>query len=252
MDLGIKDRIALVTGASRGIGRAIAIELAREGARVVMVARSADPLQAVRRELGGAAGRHQCFAIDLMSATGVAELVQAMASAQSEPDIMVHNLGGSIGVQQSFASCEDWKKVWQFNVGIAHELNRAFIPSMVKKRWGRIVHLSTLAATNYNGYSAYVSAKCALDGYVKTISREVAKNNVIVSAVAPGVIYSEGRYFAKLQRENPAALDDYFRNHLPIKRLGRAEEVSSVVAFLCSEPASFMSGSIVGIDGGGM
>lgn len=251
MDLQIKDRLALVTGASRGIGRAIALELAKEGARVIVAARSPAPLEAVKLELGGSAGRHHAFALDLMAQGGVAKLSEEIQKV-GMLDIMVHNLGGSHGVFTTFASSEDWKKVWQFNVGISHELNRMFIPPMVQRRWGRVVHVSTLSTTTYNGYAAYVSAKCALDGYVKTVNREVSKDNVIVSAVAPGAIYSEGRHFAKLQKENPAALEDYFKNHLPIRRLGRADEIASVAVFLCSEQVSFMAGSIVGIDGGGM
>jgi 3-oxoacyl-[acyl-carrier protein] reductase len=141
--------------------------------------------------------------------------------------------------------------VWQYNVGIAHELNRALIPAMVERKWGRVVHLSTLSTTTYNGYTAYVSAKCALNGYVKAVNREVSKYNVVMSAVAPGAIYVEGRYFARIMKEDPAALEDYFKNSMPIRRLGRAEEIAPVVAFLCSEQASFMSGAIVGIDGGG-
>src|SRR5882672_1576157 len=251
MNLQIKDRLALVTGASRGIGRAIALELAKEGARLILVARSADPLQAVKRELGGHAERHHAFALDLMGDGGVAKLSEEIHKLGAL-DIMVHNLGGSSGVFTTFASSEDWKKVWQFNVGISHELNRIFIPAMVQRRWGRVVHLSTLSTTTYNGYAAYVSAKCALDGYVRTVNREVSKDNVIVSAVAPCAIYSEGRHFAKLQKENPAVLESYFKEHLPIKRLGRAEEIAPVAAFLCSDQASFMAGSVVGIDGGGM
>src|SRR5260370_29281246 len=123
---------------------------------------------------------------------------------------------------------------------------------MGERRWGRVVHLSALSTATFNGYSAYVSAKLALNGYVKTISREVAKDNVIVSAVAPGAIYSEGRFFAKLTMENPAALEQYFDNHLPTRRLGTAADVAAGTAFLCSEHASFMAGAIVGIDGGGM
>jgi 3-oxoacyl-[acyl-carrier protein] reductase len=247
----MENRLALVTGASRGIGRAIALELAKEGARVVIVARSAEPLEAVKRELAGPAGKHHAFAIDLMADGGTAKLADEIGRL-GPLDIMVHNLGGSHGVFTTFASSDDWKKVWQFNVGVSHELNRIFVPRMVERRWGRIVHLSTLSTTTYNGYAAYVSAKCALDGYVKSVNREVSKDNVIVSAVAPGAIYSEGRHFAKLQKENPAALQDYFKNHLPIMRLGRADEIAPVAVFMCSEQASFMAGSILGIDGGGM
>jgi 3-oxoacyl-[acyl-carrier protein] reductase len=122
---------------------------------------------------------------------------------------------------------------------------------MVRRRWGRIVHLSTLAATNCKGNAAYASAKCALNGYVRSVSREVSKNNVIITAVAPGAIYIEGRYFAKIQHENPAALDDYFKNELPIRRLGTPADVGTTVAYLCSEQAAFMAGAIVPVDGGG-
>lgn len=251
MDLNIKDRLALVTGASRGIGRGIAAVLAREGARVILVARSQEKLEAVRTEIATPSGSHYCYALDLMAEDGVARLVKAITTDLGEPDIMVHNLGGSFGIP-AFAPAEDWKKVWHFNVGIGHELNRAFIPGMVKRRWGRIVHLSTLSTATYTGYPPYVSAKCAVDGYVKAVNREVSKDNVILSAVAPGAIYSEGRYFAKIQKENPAALESYFKEHLPIRRLGTPEDIGPVVAFLCSDFASFMAGSIVGIDGGGM
>ena len=164
---------------------------------------------------------------------------------------MVHNLGGSFGLP-AFSLVPDWQKVWYFNVGIGHELNCAFIPSMIEKHWGRIVHLSTLSTRTYTGYPPYVSAKCALDGYVKSMGRQVAKDNVIISAVAPGAIYSEGRYFAKLQDENRPELQTYFDNFLPSRRLGRGDDIAPVVAFLCSDYASFMAGAIVPVDGGGM
>ena len=252
MNLGIKNKVALVTGASKGIGRAIALKLAEEGARVAIVARSADALEGVRAQLPGEAGGHAAFALDLMAPGGVERLVQEMRAGLGEPEIIVHNLGGSMGVFQAMSPAEDWRKVWQFNVGVAHELNRIFLPPMAARRWGRVVHLSTLSTTTFNGAPAYVSAKCALDGYVKAVNREFSKDNVILSAVAPGAIYSEGRHFAKISKENPAALQDYYKNHLPIQRLGTADDIAPVVAFLCSEHASFMAGSIVGIDGGGM
>ena len=250
MDLGIKDRLALVTGASKGIGRAIALELAKEGARVVLAARTQDQLEAVRRETA-APDKHHVVPVDLMADGGAHALAETIKKL-GDLDIIVHNLGGSAMVFPALAPTEDWKKVWQFNVGIAHELNRIFIPPMAARKWGRVVHLSTLSTYTYNGYAAYVSAKCALDGYVKTVSREVSKDNVIVSAVAPGAIYSEGRFFAKMAKENPAVLDNYYKEHLAIKRLGQAAEIAPVAAFLCSDHASFMAGSIVGVDGGGM
>ena len=250
MDLGIKDRLALVTGASRGIGQALARELAREGARVILVARTADALEAVRRQMT-VPDRHCVVAVDLMAEGGVQRLADTIKEI-GNLDIIVHNLGGSLQIQQVFAPTDDWKKVWQFNVGICQDLNRIFVPPMIERRWGRIVHVSTLSTTTYQGNAAYVSSKCALESYVKSISREVSRDNVIVSAVAPGAIAVEGRYFAKIAKEDPAALEKYLTDHLPIRRLGNPEEVAVVVAFLCSEQASYMAGAVVAVDGGWM
>jgi NAD(P)-dependent dehydrogenase (short-subunit alcohol dehydrogenase family) len=250
MNLKVTKKLALVTGASRGIGRAIAQELAKQGARIIIVARNAESLNDTLESLEGTG--HLAFAVDLMAPDGVDQLAKLILDSADEPDILIHNLGGSAMAFQAMAPSSEWERVWRFNVGIGHELNRIFIPAMVKKQWGRIIHLSTLSTSTYNGYAPYVSAKCALDGYVKTMSRQISKDNVIMSAVAPGAIYSEGRHFAKLQAENPAALEQYFKEHLPIGRLGTGEDVASAVAYLCSEQASFMAGAIMSVDGGGM
>ncbi|SRR5579862_3501595 len=248
MDLGIKDRLALVTGASRGIGRGIALGLAREGARVLLVARSRDGLEAVRNEMESP-GRHHVLAVDLTAEGGVREVAKA-ADKLGDLDIMVHNLGGSAGRYPVFATAEEWQRVWMFNVGIGHELNRLLTPAMIERRWGRIVHLSTLSTTTYQGNAAYVSAKCALDSYVKSVSRELSKHGVIVTAVSPGAIAIEGRYFAKLEKEGGAPLEEYYDQHLPIRRFGKVEDIAGVVAFLCSEQAYYMAGAVVAVDGG--
>jgi 3-oxoacyl-[acyl-carrier protein] reductase len=215
-----------------------------------MVARNADALEAVRREMPDP-GKHRCVALDLTDGKNIEELA-CVVKGLGPLDIMVHNLGGSAGVFQPFASVADWAKVWHYNVGIGHDLNRIFIPSMIDRKWGRIVHLSTLSATTFKGNPAYVSAKCALTGYVKAIGREVAKHNVVVSAIAPGAVYTEGRYFAKLMKEDPAGLQDFLKNNHAAGRLGTADEFGPMVAFLCSDQAAYMSGSIVAADGGGM
>lgn len=250
MNLKLKNRLALVTGSSKGIGKSIAIWLASQGARVIVVARNQESLNEVKEELQPSTRPHSAIAVDLMSNNGTATLIKRVLSEQGTPDILVHNLGGSFGFTAN-ASVEDWKKVWYFNVGIVHELNLAFVPKMREQKWGRIVCLSTLSTKTFNGYPPYVSAKCALDGYVKSMAREWARDNVILSAVSPGAIYSEGRYFAKLKNNDPVALEEYYREHLPTYRLGTGEDIGPMVAFLCSDYAEFMAGSIVGIDGAG-
>jgi 3-oxoacyl-[acyl-carrier protein] reductase len=254
MDLGIKDKVALVTGASRNLGRGIALALAAEGARLILVARGREALEELRQKIANPRCSHTSYAMDLMAPGGVEKLVESIRKDFGAPDIMVHNLGGSYMVTDPFAPADDWKNVWQYNVGVGHELNRAFIPDMVKKKWGRIVHLSTNSTKTGHGYPPSVSSKFAIDGYVSTINRTVAEHNVVICAVAPGTILTEGRYFAKLQKEGDpeGKLKAYLEKYVPAKRLGTVENVGNVVAFLCSEHAWYMSGSIVRVDGGGM
>ena len=254
MDLGIRDKVALVTGASRNIGRGIATALAAEGARLILVARGVEGLEELRKKISTPQSQHHCYAIDLMAPGGVEKLVESVRKDFGAPDIMVHNLGGSFMVTDPFAPAADWRNVWQYNVGIGHELNRAFIPEMVKKKWGRIVHLSTNSTKTGHGYAPSVSSKFAIDGYVSTVNRAVAEHNVVICAIAPGTIRSEGRFFAKMEDtgDPDGKLKAYMERYVPARKLGTAENVGCVVTFLCSEHAWYMSGSIVRVDGGGM
>ena len=245
----MKNKLALVTGASRGIGLEIARKLAEEGARVALVARNLAALNAAMDTLPGEG--HEAFAIDLMTPSATETLVRRVRRRAGCPNIVVHNLGGSMGLFAPMEGADEWQNVWRFNVGIAHDLNRELIPHMATERWGRVVHLSTLSTRTFNGAPAYVSAKCALDGYVTTMARFWAKHGVVISSVAPGAIYSEGRHFAKMGRDKPEELMAYFDQHLPSERLGTARDVAEAVAFLCSESASFMSGARIPVDGGG-
>ncbi|NCX93379.1 MAG: SDR family oxidoreductase [Gammaproteobacteria bacterium] len=251
MDLGIKDRVALITGAGRNIGRAIALTLADEGARVIAVGRTAADLETLITEIGGPTGRHTAITLDLQLPDAAIYLRNMLLGDFENPSIIVHNMGGSLKVTDPFAPVCEWSDVWHYNVGVSHELNRMFTPFMVTQKWGRVVHLSTLATKSHAGYPAYVSAKCALDGYVQAVSKTLSRNNVVLSALAPGLIDLEGRYFNLLKTKDPARLEDYFNNHLPIHRMGSAQEIAKAAAFLCSEHAAFMPGAIVRIDGGG-
>lgn len=229
MNLGIEGRTALIVGASKGIGLEIARELRAEGCKVYTVSRTGNT----------------DFNMDLMEEGQPGLLCAALTL--TPPDIIVHVLGGSQGLTATLGPASDWAKVWRFNLGIAHDINCAFIPRMRANGWGRIIHLSSNAARTGGGYCPFTSAKAALDGYVRTVSKEFSKDGVIISAVAPGIIHTEGRYYASLNKDEQ---EEYFDKYLSIQRFGRAEEVSKWVAFLASEHAGYMAGSIVSVDGG--
>lgn len=238
MNLGISERLALVVGASRGIGMEIARELWSEGCRVISVARSLEAAETDRRISIGC---------DLMPEGEPGRLAEYIIEKHGSPDVVVHVLGGSQGMTETLAPASVWAKVWRLNLGIAHELNCAFIPHMQRNGWGRIVHISSNAHKIGTGYSPYASAKAALDGYVKVVSKEFSKDGVIITAVAPGIVHTPGRYYATL---DSAEQEKYFNSYIPTHRFGRAEEVAKTVAFLSSEHSAYMAGSIVQIDGG--
>jgi len=217
---------ALVTGASRGIGKECSQELLRRGNEVITVARS-----------GGTIKK------DLMAKGAPEELCKRLPQI----DIIVHVIGGSQGIKDTWASSYDWQKVWRLNLGIAHDINRLLIPGMRKRGWGRVIFISSTAPRIKIGYAPYCSAKGALEAYVGIVSKEISQDGVIMSAVAPGTVYTEGRYFSTLKG---AAKRDFLSHYVPIGRLANAIEVAKVVGFLSSEDASYMAGSVVTVDGG--
>ncbi len=249
MDLGIQDKVALIVGASKNIGKSIAIELAKEGAEVWIVARNSKML---KETVSVMPGKKKGFLVqDLQIDNGPIKLIEKLKQKKIEPDIIVHNMGGSLGVKNPFCSREELREVWDFNLGISHEININLLPIMIDKKWGRCIHISTLSVKTNRGYMAYSSSKHALEGYVKNLSKEVSVNNVVIAGVAPGLVELEGRYFSNLKLTDPSKLQNYYAEHLPINRMVQPEEIASLVAFMCSEKSSYMAGSIVSIDGGG-
>lgn len=225
MNLGISARSALVVGGSRGIGLEIVRELRAEGCKVISWSRSEG--------------------VDLMPEGAPERFCEILKG--STPDIIVHVLGGSQGLTGTLLPSSAWAKVWRLNLGIAHDINRVFIPMMQRNKWGRIIHISSNATRVGTGYCPYTSAKAALEGYVRAVSREFSKDGVIITAVAPGIVHTPGRYWASLDSREQEA---YFNKYIPIGRFGRAEEIAKAVVFLASEHAAYLAGSIVSIDGG--
>lgn len=251
MDLNLDGKRVLVTGASRGLGKTIALLLAEEGAKVCAVARSRIDLDQLISEMGGSQAGHYGLSLDLTESRAVDILCQNMQANFGLADIIIHNLGGTLGFREPLIPAEDFQKVWYFNLGIAIEINRLLIPNMQRNHWGRVVHISSPAAVNADASLAYCAAKAAVNTYVKGFGREMAKYGIIVTAVLPGPFSAPGGHWERMLRLEPDKFKRFMENRMTaLQRLGEPEEIGHLVAILCSDYASFMPGAVVSVDGG--
>jgi NAD(P)-dependent dehydrogenase (short-subunit alcohol dehydrogenase family) len=179
-------KTALVTGSSRGIGEAAALRLAQDGYRVAVVARDSEAVERVVMSLDNKNIGHIGISADLMSPSGRQSLFEQVPP--QELDCVVHNLGGSLGISNFWASVDDYSNVWNFNVGVAHELNERVVPAMVSRGVGRLVFVSTLATRLGKGNAPYVVAKAGLEAYIRQLSRELKGSGVVATGVRPGAI----------------------------------------------------------------
>ena len=147
---------------------------------------------------------------------------------------------------------DEWYEAWKFNCGIAIDMNSVLIPEMIKNKWGRVIHVSSISAKMLRGNPLYASSKAFLNAYVKTVGRQVAQSGVVMSAVMPGAVAFENSYWEKTKKDNPAKVNDFLSHHQAVGRFGTPEEIANMVLFLGSEKASFMQAAIVPIDGGNM
>ncbi len=248
MDLGITHKVALVTGAGRGLGAGICESLAREGASIVACARSGDDLSKLVADLAGTG--HKMIALDLEAPDGPQDLLDFLKDNEISPDIVVNNVGGNLSLKDPLGGLGDWRRVMRLNVEVALELNQGLIPAMRDRRWGRICHISSLAALENQGPPSYCAAKAALNAYVRSLGRFVAADNVILTSVMPGAVFTEDGYWDVASRERPDQVAKYVSERMAIQRFGTVNEISEIVCFLCSEPASFCVGTGVLVDGG--
>jgi 3-oxoacyl-[acyl-carrier protein] reductase len=250
MNLGIAGKLALVTGAGRGLGEGICRSLAREGARVVAISRTSEDLDRLLQGIGGADAGHLGLPLDLAATEGPARLVEFSDSKGIQPEIIVNNVGGNLSFTDPLGPPDEWRQVMRLNVEVAMEINRAFIPRMRDRKWGRICHVSSISALENQGPPAYCAAKSALNAYVRSLGRYVSADNVILTSVMPGAVFTKDGYWDTASRERPLHVEKYLSERMAIRRFGRVEEISDLVAFLCSEHSSFCVGTCVLADGG--
>jgi 3-oxoacyl-[acyl-carrier protein] reductase len=239
--IDLSGRVALVTGASRGIGRAIARRLAAQGAQVIAAARG-DNAAAVAEEIGA---RAEAVALDVTVPGAVEQIVAATLQKHGRIDILVNNAGIARDQLMLRMKREDWDAVLATNLTAAFTLTQAVLKPMIKQRGGRIVCIASVVGQSGNaGQANYAASKAGLIGFAKAVALEVASRGITVNVVAPGLIETDmTRAITERAREE-------WVSDIPLRRLGTPEDVASAVCFLASDEASYITGHVLAVNGG--
>jgi 3-oxoacyl-[acyl-carrier protein] reductase len=252
MDLGLQDKVAVVTGSSRGLGLASAAALVDEGCRVVICARGearlAEAAAALRKQ-AGADNRVVAVAADLVSEEGVRQVITRAVDAFGGIDILVNNVGLAGGSTLTETSDADWQEAFDRTLFPAIRASRLAVDSMRLRGGGAIIMIASIYGREAGGRMTYNAVKAAEISLAKSMAQQLARDNIRVNSVAPGSMLFPGGTWHRRQQEDPAAIADFVRQELPFGRFGRPEEVGAVVAFLASPRASWISGASVPVDG---
>jgi 3-oxoacyl-[acyl-carrier protein] reductase len=251
MDLQLTSKLCLVAGASRGIGRAIALALAREGARVAAVARGHEGLAALAPELEAAGGGpHATFAADVATADGATAAVAGSASALGGIDIVVTNVGKSFARDAAAMDDEDLAKSLDMNLWSAARIAQRAVPHLSARGGGSITMISSIWGREAGGAPGYNVAKAGVIALAKALAKDHASRGIRVNCVAPGSILFPGSGWDQRRKANPQLIADMIARDLPFGRFGTPEEVADVVAFVASPRASWIAGACIVVDGG--
>jgi len=239
------NRTALVTGASRGIGRACAIALAQAGARVAVAARTTDALEQLAGELRVLGHEAFAAALDLASPDSIKETAARVAKEFGRIDILVNNAAITRDGLAMRMKRDDWNAVLETNLTGPFLMAQQVLPGMVRERWGRIINISSVVAEVGNaGQANYVASKAGLIGLTRALAREVASRSITVNAVAPGFIDTD------MTASLPQEWKEKLLTTIPLARLGKPEDVAAAVCFLAGEPAGYITGHVLDVNGG--
>ncbi len=243
--MSFSGRVALVTGASQGIGRTCAIRLAKDGAAVVVAARNQEKLNELVGEITASGGKAAAFVLDVADENQVKSTVKAAIAQFGKIDILINNAGITRDQLVMRMKRADWDAVLQTNLTSAYVCIQQVIGSMLKQRWGRIINITSIfGQMGQAGQANYAASKAGLIGLTMAIAREVGSRNITCNAVAPGFI----------ETAMTATLGDEFKQNavkqIPLGRVGTPDDVASAVAFLASDDASYITGHVLSVNGG--
>lgn len=240
MDLGLTGRTALVTGASAGIGRGIAKALAAEGVRLAVTARRRDKLEALARETGA---KLTIIEADFMVEGAPQEIADAALKGLGSVDILINNAGGSRPFKLDSGEA-DWEEAMTLNFTRQRQLAHALLDQMIQRSWGRIVNIT--GKSEPEGINGAFAAKAAMHAWAKGLSREVGRHGITVNCIPPGRIHSE----QILRNYTPEFRKWQAEHEIPMGRYGEPEDIAALVCFLCSPLASYITGTVIPVDGG--
>lgn len=257
MDLGLKGRVAIVAAASQGLGKGVALALAREGTKVAMCARTPATLQAAAAEIRQQTGAEVLdSAADVTDYAQVRRFVAETVERFGRVDICVANAGGPPAKSFAETSVDDWHNTVNLNLMSTLYFAREVLPLMQKARWGRFLTITSVSVKQpIDGLILSNSVRSAVSGLVKSLSNEYGKHNVLVNNICPGYTRTDrltelSSRLAASEQAKPEDIQRRWSSQIPLGRLGEVEEFASVVAFLASERASYITGSSIAIDGG--
>lgn len=245
MELTFDNKVAVVTGAGRGIGRGIAESLAAEGVHVICVSRSAASCGAVADAIKAKGQKAEALAVDVSDAAAVAAACESLLKTHGNIDILVNNAGITRDMLHLRMTDEDWNEVIQTNLSSCFYWTKGVLRPMTRKRWGRIINISSVVGLIGNpGQANYAAAKAGILGYTKALAREIASRSITVNAVAPGFIATD--MTAELSEEVRAEA----AKMVPLKRFGEVADIANIVTYLASEQAGYITGQTFTVDGG--